>query len=99
MPAVTLTEGPDVVNSGFRTSEPEFFITYYMLGGDDWFTNTSSGYGSHRVYMGDGNDYAKINFCYQAILYGEGGNDLVDINNAVAWTMIVDGGSTIGVGL
>jgi Ca2+-binding RTX toxin-like protein len=40
--------------------------------------------------MGAGNDYARINSCYQAIVYGEAGNDTVDANLGSQFTF--DGG-------
>ena len=88
MPAVTLTEGPDVYSTSWRTTEDIIFLNVYMLGGDDRFNNT--GYGSLRIYMGAGNDYALINSCFQAIVYGEAGSDTVDANLSGPFTF--DGG-------
>ena len=88
MPITTLTEGPDVYTTTWRTSEDIIFLNVYMLGGDDRFNNI--GWGSLRIYMGSGNDYALINPCYQAIIYGEAGNDTVDANTNAPLTF--DGG-------
>ncbi|MCH8617343.1 hypothetical protein LZ016_14690 [Sphingomonas sp. SM33] len=78
MTTTTLTDGPDVFTTTWRSSEDVLFLNVYMLGGDDRFSNV--GWGSLRIYLGAGNDYALINPCYQAIVYGEAGDDTVDAN-------------------
>ena len=88
---ITLTEGPDVYYSSVRGGDPDLIMfDLYMLGGDDkLFTSSVTGL---RVYMGAGNDYARMNMMYQYVIHGEAGDDVVDIASSAAWTVQIYGG-------
>src|SRR5256885_14544981 len=89
MVGVILTEGPDVYHATFRSTDdiPTFFL--YMLGGDDQlYTGLRC---SLRAYLGSGDDYAQLNGLWNVWVYGEDGNDTIDVTKSVE-TLTIDGG-------
>ena len=89
MVGITLTEGADVYYSTLRSGEPGIPIFQInMLGGNDKLITLFPC--SLRAYLGSGDDVAQFTTMYDLFVYGEAGNDTIDLKGF--WSLTLDGG-------
>src|SRR5215475_7474576 len=75
MPTLTFTDGPDTYVSSGSANPHDPLITNFLAGNDS--LRTVAGY--TQGYMGDGDDYARVDSTSLAIIFGEAGNDRIDV--------------------
>lgn len=86
MPVLTFTDQSDSYLSSGSTSTDDRLVLQF-LGGNDRLRTIAGG---TSAYMGDGDDYARIESASSAVVYGEAGSDRFDIFSRFS---LVDGGS------